>query len=45
MDLNVSNLTVNWMEQKNRPYYVIKNVRNVKRSNPKDCSLILKRKV
>ena len=29
---------------KNRPYYVIKNVRNVKRSNPKDCSLILKEK-
>ena len=29
---------------KNRPYYVIKNVRNVKRSNPKDCSLILNEK-
>ena len=24
----------------NRPYYVIKNVRNIKRSNPKDCQLI-----
>ena len=24
-----------------RPYYVVKNVRNVKRSNPKDCELIL----
>ena len=23
-----------------RPYYVIKNVRNIKRSNPKDCKLI-----
>ena len=25
---------------KSKPYYVIKNVRNVKRSNPKDCKLI-----
>ena len=26
---------------KDRPYYVIKNVRNIKRSNPKDCKLII----
>ncbi len=25
---------------KSKPYYVIKNVRNVKRSNPKDCKLV-----
>ena len=25
---------------KDRPYYVIKNVRNIKRSNPKDCELV-----
>ena len=25
---------------KERPYYVIKNVRNTKRSNPKDCKLV-----
>ena len=23
-----------------KPYYVIKNVRNIKRSNPKDCQLV-----